>query len=292
MPEYGFNLIAGAPGAGKTTLAQQLMFALATSERPAIHFTVLGEPPLKLLRYQQQFTFFDAAKLNGSVRLVDLSQQVLQQDLGAVLESILREVEQTNPGIVVVDSFRTVVRAVSDSGEIFIATTSAGSTDVEVLRLGRERGPRGIIRIPGIVADLAIDPKGDRAALVTDQGTYRFSPHATDPGASLQRVGSPVRDVAFGADGIFYQLDKDKVTATGVDGTQKWRAPLTDGRKLVIGARALIWDGPDVVWAIAPDGAIDALGIDGTLQDLVTSADGKRAAVVLGGRRALVFELQ
>jgi len=117
LPEYGFNLIAGAPGAGKTTLAQQLMFALATSERPAIHFTVLGEPPLKLLRYQQQFTFFDAAKLNGSVRLVDLSQQVLQQDLGAVLESILREVEQTNPGIVVVDSFRTVVRAVSDSGD-------------------------------------------------------------------------------------------------------------------------------------------------------------------------------
>jgi len=117
MPEYGFNLIAGAPGAGKTTLAQQLMFALATPERPAIHFTVLGEPPLKLLRYQQQFTFFDAAKLNGSVRLVDLSQQVLQQDLGAVLESILREVEQTNPGIVVVDSFRTVVRAVSDSGD-------------------------------------------------------------------------------------------------------------------------------------------------------------------------------
>jgi len=36
----------------------------------------------------------------------------------------------------------------------------------------------------------------------------------------------------------------------------------------------------------------DALGIDGVVQDLVTSADGKRAAVVLDGRRALVFELQ
>lgn len=182
--------------------------------------------------------------------------------------------------------------AVSDSGEIFIATASAGSTDIEVLRLGKEKVIRGVIEIPGAAADLALDPKGDRAALVTDQGTYRFSPHATNPGATLQRVGGPVRGVAFGTDGTFYQLDRNKVTATGVDGIQKWQAPLVDGRKLVIGTRTLVWDGADVVWAIAPDGTIDALGIEGTVQDVVTSADGKRAAVVLDGRRALVFELQ
>jgi circadian clock protein KaiC len=55
LPEFSFNLIAGQPGCGKTTLAHQIMFALATPERPAIYFTVLGEPPLKMLRYQQQF---------------------------------------------------------------------------------------------------------------------------------------------------------------------------------------------------------------------------------------------
>ena len=181
---------------------------------------------------------------------------------------------------------------VTDSAEIFIATTSSGSTDVELLRLGRERATRGVIKIPGVAIDFALDPKGDRAALVTDQGTYRFSPHAPDPAATLQRVGPAVRGVAFAADGAFYQLDKDKVTATGADGTQRWQAPLTDGRKLLVGTRTLVWDGPDAVWAIAADGAIDALGIDGVVQDLVTSADGKRAAVVLDGRRALVFELQ
>src|SRR5688572_32357117 len=68
LPEFSFNLIAGPPGCGKTTLAHQLMFALATPERPAIYFTVLGEPPLKMLRYQQQFDFFDAAALPGAVR--------------------------------------------------------------------------------------------------------------------------------------------------------------------------------------------------------------------------------
>ena len=35
MPEFSFNLIAGAPGSGKTTLAQQVMFNLARVDRPS-----------------------------------------------------------------------------------------------------------------------------------------------------------------------------------------------------------------------------------------------------------------
>ena len=37
----------------------QILFANATAERPALYFTLLGEPSLKMLRYQQQFEFFD-----------------------------------------------------------------------------------------------------------------------------------------------------------------------------------------------------------------------------------------
>jgi circadian clock protein KaiC len=36
-----------------TTLARQIMFAGASEERPALSITVLGEPPIKMLRYQQ-----------------------------------------------------------------------------------------------------------------------------------------------------------------------------------------------------------------------------------------------
>ena len=38
-------------------------FSPTPPERPALYFTVLGEPTLKMLRYQRQFSFFDAAKL-------------------------------------------------------------------------------------------------------------------------------------------------------------------------------------------------------------------------------------
>src|SRR5664279_1352269 len=77
LPEYSFNIIAGAPGSGKTTLAHQIMFANATPERPALYFTVLGEPAIEMLRYQQQFKFFDDAKMDGSIRFINLSQVVL-----------------------------------------------------------------------------------------------------------------------------------------------------------------------------------------------------------------------
>src|SRR6478752_5478875 len=91
LPEFSFNIIAGAPGSGKTTLAHQIVFANATPERPALYFTILGEPALKMLRYQQQFRFFDQSKLDGAIRFVNLSQFVLEQNLSGVLEEIVKQ---------------------------------------------------------------------------------------------------------------------------------------------------------------------------------------------------------
>ncbi|MEO5923840.1 MAG: ATPase domain-containing protein [Bryobacteraceae bacterium] len=115
LPEFSFNIIAGAPGCGKTTLAHQFVFANATPERPALYFTILGEPALKMLRYQQQYSFFDFSKLNSSVRFINLSHILQDQGLNGILQEITKEVEASNPSIVVVDSFRTVIRNVSET---------------------------------------------------------------------------------------------------------------------------------------------------------------------------------
>ncbi len=121
LPEYSFNLIAGGPGSGKTILAHQMMFANASVERPALYFTVLGEPTLKMLRYQQQFSFFDSARVGSAIQFVNLSAEVMEQDLGEVLQRIVGETERVKPGIVVVDSFRTIrgQRNAAERGETF-----------------------------------------------------------------------------------------------------------------------------------------------------------------------------
>jgi circadian clock protein KaiC len=119
IPEFSFNMIGGAPGCGKTTLAHQIVFANGTPDKPALYFTVLGEPVLKMLRYQQQYSFFDESKLGKSVRFCNLSDMVLDKDLNAALEEIIKQVTATHAGVIVLDSFRTLARkASSELGEV------------------------------------------------------------------------------------------------------------------------------------------------------------------------------
>lgn len=118
FPELSFNLIAGGPGGGKTTLAHQIMFGTATPERQALYITILGEPPIKMLRYQQQYDFFDQSKIPGSVRFLHLGAELLEHGLESVLASIVTEIEATRPKLVFVDSFRAVVRKAMESGQL------------------------------------------------------------------------------------------------------------------------------------------------------------------------------
>jgi circadian clock protein KaiC len=113
LSEFSFNIIGGAPGCGKTTLAHQILFANATAAKPALYFTVLGEPALKMLRFQQQYSFFEPAKLNKAIRFIDLSEAAVEKDFAGVLDLIRSTVEAAHPSMVVVDSFRTMARKVS-----------------------------------------------------------------------------------------------------------------------------------------------------------------------------------
>jgi circadian clock protein KaiC len=121
IPEFSFNLVGGSPGCGKTTLVHQLAFANATADRPVLYFTVLGEPGIKMFRYQQQFSFYDDSMVGGALRFINLSEAALQNDLTAVLREIVAHVTAANPGIVIIDSFRSLARrATGESGEMEI----------------------------------------------------------------------------------------------------------------------------------------------------------------------------
>ncbi|HZR03746.1 MAG TPA: ATPase domain-containing protein [Burkholderiales bacterium] len=116
LPEFSFNVIAGPPGCGKTILAHQIMFALATPERPALYFTVLGEPPLKMLRYQQQFDFFNSDSINHTIHFINLADVSGSDDPDQVLRKITAAVEAHAPALVIVDSFRTLLMTATPEG--------------------------------------------------------------------------------------------------------------------------------------------------------------------------------
>ena len=80
-----------------------------------MYFTVVGEPPLKMLRYQQQYEFFDLDRVGDSIRFVSVGQDIVKGTLDQLLERIIAEVEATNPGLVFVDSFRTVAQVAEGS---------------------------------------------------------------------------------------------------------------------------------------------------------------------------------
>ena len=128
LPALSFNLIAGSPGSGKTTMAMQILFATATAKRPGLFITLLGETSLKILRYQQRFDFFDLDRVGSEIHFLNLSEEALTGDLDGVLIRILAEIDRVHPGVVVIDSYRSLIRA-RDS------ETAAGQLEYFIQRL-------------------------------------------------------------------------------------------------------------------------------------------------------------
>src|SRR6202022_3796025 len=100
-------IVAGAPGTGKTILAQQICFANATPERKALYYTTLAEPHSKLVRHLEPFEFFKPDALGKSVDFIHLGEMVQEaptQGLGPVVSGGVRKSFETRPAIGVINS--------------------------------------------------------------------------------------------------------------------------------------------------------------------------------------------
>jgi circadian clock protein KaiC len=108
LPVRSLSVIAGEPGAGKTLFALQVLFHLARQGKKGLYFATLSEPTLKLIQYMQQFAFFDERVIGKELIFADLGSVLRGGDANATLEAITRRVEQEEPAIVVIDSFKAV----------------------------------------------------------------------------------------------------------------------------------------------------------------------------------------
>lgn len=109
IPENSINIIMGEPGSGKTTLAEAFIFANADDEkRPALFLTTLAEPLSKVIKYLQQFRFFDAEKMGRSVLYEGLGAELSADGVGALLPKITEAIKTLSPKIIVIDSFKAI----------------------------------------------------------------------------------------------------------------------------------------------------------------------------------------
>ena len=100
-------VVAGAPGTGKTILAQQICFAVGTTEHKGVYYSTVSEPDTKLVRHLEQFSFFDKGSLGSRVEhihLGDFLRPARPEGLGPLVSEIIRKTLDEEPAVVVVDS--------------------------------------------------------------------------------------------------------------------------------------------------------------------------------------------
>jgi circadian clock protein KaiC len=100
-------VVAGAPGTGKTILAQQVCFARATAEHKCVYYTTISEPHSKLVQHLAEFAFFDPRALGSMVEYIHMGDFLgpdRPDGLQDLVSEIVRKALDEQPSVVVVDS--------------------------------------------------------------------------------------------------------------------------------------------------------------------------------------------
>jgi circadian clock protein KaiC len=122
-------VLAGAPGTGKTILAQQICFAKATASHKAVYYTTVSEPHTKLVRHLEPFAFFDRESLGTTVEYIHLGSFLVpwsEDGLEPLVSEIVRKTLEEEPAIVVLDSSK-MLRDFADERQLRSALYSLTS---------------------------------------------------------------------------------------------------------------------------------------------------------------------
>jgi len=108
IPSKSVTVVAGEPGSGKTVFTLQALFHHARQGKKCLYFTTLSEPSLKVIRYMQLFSFFDARLIEEHVVFADLGSALRKDGVEKTLAQMMQRVESEEPDIVAIDSFKAI----------------------------------------------------------------------------------------------------------------------------------------------------------------------------------------
>ena len=108
FPVNTINVVMGAPGSGKTILAEQLVFANASENSHALYLTTLSEPLDKFIQHGQNYSFFNSSKVGDTVSYEDLGLMVRERGISALSEIVSELLLERRPRVLVIDSFKAL----------------------------------------------------------------------------------------------------------------------------------------------------------------------------------------
>ncbi|HEX7902019.1 MAG TPA: ATPase domain-containing protein [Planctomycetota bacterium] len=108
IPLNAITVLMGSPGTGKSILAEQIAFAGATKERPALYLTTYSEPLEKFIANSQAYAFFESAKVGVEIQYEDLGQTIREHGFASLPKVVAELIAQRRPSIVIIDSFKAL----------------------------------------------------------------------------------------------------------------------------------------------------------------------------------------
>jgi circadian clock protein KaiC len=227
FPVNSINIIMGEPGTGKTVFAEQLIFHHAGDDRPILYLTTLSEPLTKVMKYLQQFTFYDEAKVGSAVIYDEVGTELAEEGVGALVAKLKQHIKELGPKIIVIDSFKAL-HDIADSLAVMRRVTHdlAGlltAYDTTAFLVG-EYSPEQVATYPEfVVADGIVELLRHESGMRDERffrvrklrgSDYRSGLHSlrlSDRGVEVfRRLVSPVEPHG-------YSVSRDRVS-TGVSG--------------------------------------------------------------------------
>jgi len=118
IPRYSTILIAGSPGSGKTILCQNIIFNFnKATGLNVLYLSTISEPQIKVIRYQQQFSFFNSEAFMDSVIYQDIGSIIRTKGIMQTLEVIDELVKQLQPALIAIDSIKAITDMVSSDSQ-------------------------------------------------------------------------------------------------------------------------------------------------------------------------------
>jgi circadian clock protein KaiC len=113
LSQGALTLLIGPPGAGKTVLGSQILFAAVRAGLRALIITSYSEGNVKYLSHLRQFEFFDEHLVGDSVSLFSM-QTLLSDGSERATAALVRAIRDSKAQIVLLDGFQSIVPLLPD----------------------------------------------------------------------------------------------------------------------------------------------------------------------------------